>query len=41
VGLVSLGLAVLGVIDVIIKAGQAVESRVSNACHIEEHLYKY
>ena len=39
--LVGLGIAAPGVIDVVIRAGQAVEKRVSDARHIQEHLARY
>jgi hypothetical protein len=41
VGLVGLGLAAPGLIDVLIRAGRAIEARVSNARHVEEYLRKY
>jgi len=39
--LVGLGIAAPGIIDVVIRAGQAVEGRVSDARHIQEHLARY
>ncbi|KAF1828133.1 hypothetical protein BDW02DRAFT_575118 [Decorospora gaudefroyi] len=41
VGLVGLGLAAPGLVDVVVRAGRAIEARVSQARHIEEQLVKY
>src|SRR5437016_1750079 len=41
VGLIGLGLAAPGLIDVIVRAGRAVEARVSNARHVQELLRQY
>jgi hypothetical protein len=41
IALVGLGLAAPGLVDVIVRTGQAVETRVSNARHLEEYLRMY
>jgi hypothetical protein len=41
IGLVGLGLAAPGLIDVLVRAGRAVETRASDARNFDDHLRKY
>jgi hypothetical protein len=41
VGLISLGLAAPGIVDVIVRAGRAIEARVSQARHIDKQILNY